>query len=372
MNCKQCEKHIVATTQIMWRGYPFHADCIGEAVAQYRAKTEVPSSEHNLPDDYFAQLENSMEDDQFYEDEITQYEEGDDLEDVIDRLDEVNGDVPYVDDEILNQIPPTSDPIQMPAGAQIVAPRAIIFPPQGSQSKLMVHAGAQRIDRAELFKLPLPEETDTFKPVAFHQLIDVVEEALAFRHIRITGEEFAVTPDGMKLFSVLQVNADYEGVRFAIGLRTSNDKSMRLGIVSGYRVFCCDNLAFSGDFNPMLVKHSKKLDLTESVAIAIDRIQRSWQPLRTAIDFKREHFLEEPEAKQMLYELFNEHKLPVSMMRTTHKEFFIEPSHQEFSEKTLWSFENAVTTAMKKLKPISMYENTAKLGRFLARYIKTA
>jgi hypothetical protein len=53
--------------------------------------------------------------------------------------------------------------------------------------------------------------------------VEIIEEALAFRHIRITGEEYAASPDGMKLFGVLRVDADYEGVGFAIGLRDSND-----------------------------------------------------------------------------------------------------------------------------------------------------
>jgi hypothetical protein len=61
----------------------------------------------------------------------------------------------------------------------------------------------------------------------------------------------------MKMFGLLEVNREFDGIRFAIGLRNVNDKSMHVGMVAGYRVFVCDNTSFQGDFNPMLQKHSK-------------------------------------------------------------------------------------------------------------------
>ncbi len=50
---------------------------------------------------------------------------------------------------------------------------------------------------------------------------------------------------------------EMEGCRFSIGLRNSHDKSMRLAMTCGYRVFVCSNMAFAGDFTSVLAKHSK-------------------------------------------------------------------------------------------------------------------
>ena len=151
--------------------------------------------------------------------------------------------------------------------------------------------------------VPTPEATDTFKPIAHAALIDELEKSLSFRHISIVRDEYAVSPDGMKLFGLLELDAEYEGVRFAIGLRNANDKSMRLGMVAGYRVFVCDNMALSGDFNPLLAKHTKNFDLVESLSIGVARIQRGFEPLKEAITFKRGHRLRDEEA-QSLSELF--------------------------------------------------------------------
>ena len=46
----------------------------------------------------------------------------------------------------------------------------------------------------------------------------------------------------MKAFGVLDLETEMEGCRFSIGLRNSHDKSMRLAMTCGYRVFVCSNI----------------------------------------------------------------------------------------------------------------------------------
>jgi len=233
---------------------------------------------------------------------------------------------------------------------------------------LMTHVGARKIIRKELSLVPTPPATDTFKPIAHAALIDELERSLAFRHIQIVRDEYAISPDGMRLFSLLELNAEYEGVRFAIGLRNANDKSMRLGMVAGYRVFVCDNMALLGDFKPLLAKHTKRFDLVESLSIGVDRIQRGFEPLRDAIAFKRRYQLRDDEARSMIYGAFMENRFPLKLMKTVHREFFVAPSHEEFRARTVWSLENAFTTAFAELKPVKQYEAAAKLGKFLGPY----
>lgn len=226
----------------------------------------------------------------------------------------------------------------------------------------------QKMSRAELALIETPAATDTFQPIPHARLIESLEESLAFRHIQIVREEYAVSPDGMRLFGLLELNAEFQGVRFAIGLRNANDKSMRLGMVAGYRVFVCDNMALGGDFKPMLAKHSKHFDLVESVSIGVDRIQRGFQPLRETIDLMRTHELSTDEARSIIYRGFMENRFPVKLMKTVHREFFVAPSYDEFKLPTVWSLSNAFTTAFKQLAPVRQYELTARLGKFLTQY----
>jgi hypothetical protein len=226
-----------------------------------------------------------------------------------------------------------------------------------------------RVSREVLKFLPVPESTATFQPVAHNELVDTIDEALALRRFRITRSEFAASSDGMKMFGLLEINAVTCGVRFAIGVRNSNDKSMRLGMVAGYRVTVCDNMMFKGDFNPLLAKHTKGLDLIESVSIGIDRIHRGFEPLKRAIETKRLITITDDDARILIYQAFMENKFPISLIKTVHQNYF-EPEWEDFRDRTLWSLENAFTESFKSLNPLTQYKTTAKLGRFIAPLIK--
>jgi integrase len=49
---------------------------------------------------------------------------------------------------------------------------------------------------------------------------------------------------GLRRSEVLDLEYGITSVRFSIGIRNANDKSMRLAMCIGYRVLVCDNMAF--------------------------------------------------------------------------------------------------------------------------------
>ena len=89
----------------------------------------------------------------------------------------------------------------------------------------------------------------------------------------------AISLDGMKMFGVLDRATEMEGCRFSIGLRNSHDKSMRLAMTCGYRVFVCSNMAFAGDFTPVLAKHTKSFNLVDTLSVCggCRPARASWQ-----------------------------------------------------------------------------------------------
>ena len=168
------------------------------------------------------------------------------------------------------------------------------------------------------------------------------------------------------MFGVLDLEAAFEGCRFAIGLRNSHDKSLRLSCTVGVRVFVCENLAFSGDFTPVLAKHSKHFSLQDSLAVGVDRMQRSFEPMRQQVEAWREQQLSMATAKLVIYRAFVEGELdaPRHLAPAMHQLYF-NPRHNEFQPRTIWSLSNAFTSALKQLDPIPQFKATAKLGAFL-------
>ena len=223
-----------------------------------------------------------------------------------------------------------------------------------------------RITREELAQVPTPPATETHQPIAHHRVVEALVESMSVRQIGGVADEYAVSEAGMRIFGGLDLEAGFEGCRFAIGLRNSHDKSFRLSCTVGVRVFVCENLAFSGDYTAVLAKHSKNFSLEDSLAIGVDRMQRNFEPMRRQVEEWRARQISTVAAKLIIYQAFVESELdaPKHLERQVHDLYF-RPPHPEFEPRTLWSLTNAFTSAFKELEPIPQFKATAKLSGFL-------
>src|SRR5690348_17780830 len=129
------------------------------------------------------------------------------------------------------------------------------------QSQLLAHCGSSKITREELKVIQTPLASPTHQPLPHFEIVGALVETLSFRQISVVREEYAVSGDGMKMFGVLDLETTFDGCRFSIGVRNSNDKSTRLALTVGYRVLVCDNMAFHGDFTHVLAKHTKLMSI---------------------------------------------------------------------------------------------------------------
>jgi hypothetical protein len=235
-----------------------------------------------------------------------------------------------------------------------------------ANATLVAHCGTSKVDRDFLKTISLPEATRTHQPISHYELVVALIESLNFRHIEVVKDEYAITPDGMKMFGLLELNYGFTGCHFAIGIRNANDKSFRLAMTVGFKVMICDNMAFKGDFQPVLAKHSNRLNLIDLVSVGVDRIQRNFEPLQRTVTDWQKCIVNDAEARLIIYEAFVERKLPVSprLINEVHRHWF-NPPHEVFKEKTLWSLSNAFTEAFKSLKPIQQFQAATKLSPFI-------
>jgi hypothetical protein len=79
-------------------------------------------------------------------------------------------------------------------------------------------------------------------------------------------------------------------------------------------------MAFSGDFTPVLAKHSKSFSLLDSISVGVDRMQRNLEPMRKQVETWRASELTTVSAKMIIYEAFIESELevPKHLARTVH------------------------------------------------------
>src|SRR6202041_420961 len=112
--------------------------------------------------------------------------------------------------------------------------------------------------------------------------------------------------------------------------------SMRLAMTCGYRVFVCSNMAFAGDFTPVLAKHSKSFSLIDCISVGVDRMQRNFEPMRKQVEMWQSSELTDVTAKVVIYEGFVEgrREAPKHLARTVHDLYF-EPTYEEFRSRTI-------------------------------------
>lgn len=234
---------------------------------------------------------------------------------------------------------------------------------------LMLHAGAKKIGRQDLLALPTPDQTETHKPIAHSRIVQTIIEALAYRKINVVRDEYGISNDGMRMFGFLELDIERSGIRLGIACRNANDKAFALGLVAGYRTFCCDNLAFRGEFMAVTRRHSKALEteLTDILALGVDKVQRQFEPMMVQVDAWQRHTLPDTTARHHIYQAFvyDAVDCPKHLMREVDRNYFA-PAHEEFKPRTLYSLHNAFTSAFQKLDPIPMYKATTSTGEYFA------
>ena len=127
-------------------------------------------------------------------------------------------------------------------------------------------------------------------------------------------------------------------------------------------------MAFNGDFEPVLAKHTKNFSLQNALSIGVDSMQRNFKPMVESVERWQGSQLSDVSARMIIYRAFIEGGLevPKHLARPVHDLYF-SPQHEEFHPRTMWSLSNAFTSAFKQLEPIPQFRATAKLAGFLER-----
>jgi len=144
-------------------------------------------------------------------------------------------------------------------------------PPKG----MLLHCGAELVNRNSLYEVPTPPGTRTWYPLSHTSVLNEIEVQLRACGFQITDEAHALSHNGDRYFAVLSVtlpNRNITDFGWAVGVRNSHDMTFPAGLVAGTRVFCCDNLAFSGEVR-ISRKHTRfaERDLRHLTARAVGK-----------------------------------------------------------------------------------------------------
>jgi hypothetical protein len=192
-----------------------------------------------------------------------------------------------------------------------------------------------------------PPATETWVPVPHVTLLDEVSKALDGGGYNLVSQSHALAREGGHYFGLLQVdNPAFEQTNthsLVIGLRNSHTKVFPIGLVVGYGVFVCDNLAFSGEIR-ISRKHTVNAvrDLPRLVHAAVGRIFDMHTTQENRIEHYKTTQLDNRDAEHLIIECLRADVITTTQLPRVVKEWD-RPSHEEFGDPTAWRLFNAFT-----------------------------
>jgi hypothetical protein len=230
--------------------------------------------------------------------------------------------------------------------------------------QLLSHVDTDLVTREQLALVETPAPTASFKPVPHLELVETLELALRTNHITIRKEQFALRRDGSTLFGVLQLAyQDTPDGMAALGLRTSNDRTMSIQICAGLSVFVCDNMVFRGDLIALNRKHTSGLHLRTELNHAVLRFQDHFGRLTGEISSLKQRDLSDTDAKGIIHDVFVQGIMPIRLLPEASNLYF-EPFVDEFRPRNAWSLHNAFTAVAKEMPITTRMPAIQELGRY--------
>src|SRR6056297_3648375 len=135
----------------------------------------------------------------------------------------------------------------------------------------------------DLKEVPLPEQTDSYKPVGHYDLAMNLAEIARdlLKDFDYVKSQYGLARNGNQMFGIHTYQDHSTELGLSIGFRNSYDKSMSVGIAVGASVFVCENLCMTGDITIMR-KHTQNVwnDLEETMVSAIYRSQHNFHQIQ--------------------------------------------------------------------------------------------
>ena len=231
-------------------------------------------------------------------------------------------------------------------------------------ANLILHHDAHGVDRSALFRVPTPEPTSTWQPIAHTELLAQVESALPRYGLTKVSEAHGLTHDGARYFGLIEVRGPQHSEEYiqVIGVRNSHDKRLPAGLVAGNQVLICSNLAFAGEVK-VFRKHTSFIlrDLPMLIGRAMEQLLARWHDQDRRIERFKNRSLSDRDAHDLIIRALDRGVICGSQIPKVLSEWR-EPHYAAFQPRTLWSWFNSVTEHLKGNLPLLPRRTTALYG----------
>lgn len=226
----------------------------------------------------------------------------------------------------------------------------------------MMHCGGEVVTRKDVENIPVPEHTDTWKPVPYADAVGYLHEQAEKRlGLPVLKEHYGLNKDGAQMFALLVLESGSKDGGLAIGIRGSYNKSLANACAVGKDVFVCDNLCFSGSAFVIVRKNTVNVwvDYTTLIARQMDTALAHYKQIEEQEVMLKAKPCNARRGYAMLGVALGEGILSSTQANVAYADWR-KPRHDVFAGRNLWSLYNCMTEGLKKGSP----------GRLLDRHTR--
>jgi len=243
-------------------------------------------------------------------------------------------------------------------------------------AELMLHCGAESATWDQVCNAPMPDATKSYSPVPYKDMVEMTMER-NFKEFLIAPEDqewsFGLYDRGVKgsrFFAVCRLRLEHEDWGLAQGLRGSTDRSMSNGFAAGGSVFVCDNLCFSGSSITISRKHTGDAynDFRKMLFTGIADSVHGYESVSADLTSLKSVGCGDDRGYELLG-LALGHNVLAKQEVTVALEEWKKPSHEEFSERNMYSLYNSFTEAAKRTRaPNAQFNKYSGIHGFFGEY----
>lgn len=220
----------------------------------------------------------------------------------------------------------------------------------------------------ELFKVEVPQATESYAPVSHEQIITEVSEELDRAGLTVKNENYQIKRGGQRLIGMFDIETGSDEFNYRLAFRNSYDKSMSLAFVAGTSVIICSNGMVIGD-SKFIRKHtgSVRSEMQERVRETIGDLDNVLKVVGVHSDKMKNIELGQREIAELCGRWFLEEEIIRSSQLNFIKDQLKKPDFEDFSDNSLWSLYNHATHALKKTAPEVYLDKYRDLHSFVEK-----
>lgn len=221
-----------------------------------------------------------------------------------------------------------------------------------------------------LLQVPVPEESRTYKPVSYEELIRVTLESIESCGFILSKEIYTYRKEGQVANGkYLLKYGDDPDMSIMIAWQNSYDKTLSLKFAIGTYVYICSNGCVSGNMGAYRSKHVGDVQ-TVSPQLLREYICRAGEQFDTMVIQKeamKEIQISAKERAEILGVLFIDKQLITSTQLNIVKNEIEKPTYDYQAPGTLWELYNYITFSLSEVSPQYWLSAQVNLHQFFIK-----